>query len=36
MAELDNNILVLIEPTIRPTKVEVNTLDEDEGAPKQT
>ena len=36
MAELDNNILVLIEPTIRPTDVEVQTAGEDEGLAKQT
>ena len=36
MASLDNNILVLFEPTIRPTKVEVKTLDEDKEGPKQT
>lgn len=36
MAELDNNILVVVEPTIRPTKVEVDRLDEDKEADKQS
>lgn len=36
MAELDNNILVVSEPSIRPKKIEVPRLDEDEGADKQT
>lgn len=36
MAELDNNILVVSEPSIRPNKIEVPRLDEDEGGDKQT
>ena len=36
MAELDNNILVISEPSIRPIKFEVPRLDEDEGGDKQT
>lgn len=36
MAELDNNILVVVEPTIRPTKVEVPRLDEDKESDKHS
>jgi len=36
MADLDNNILVVIEPTIRPKDIEMETLDEDKGSDKQT
>ncbi len=36
MATLDNNILALIEPTIRPTSIEFDTLDEDKGQNKST
>tara|TARA_B100000900_G_scaffold416165_1_gene449647 strand:+ start:2057 stop:3556 length:1500 start_codon:yes stop_codon:yes gene_type:complete len=36
MADLDNNILVVVEPSIRPTKVEVPRLDEDKEADKQS
>jgi hypothetical protein len=36
MADLDNNILVVIEPTIRPNPIEFETLDEDKGMEKQT
>tara|TARA_Y100000593_G_C4301406_1_gene333564 strand:+ start:447 stop:1952 length:1506 start_codon:yes stop_codon:yes gene_type:complete len=36
MANLDNNILVVIEPTIRPTDVIIETLDEDKGNDKGT
>lgn len=36
MAELDNNILVIAEPSIRPKKIEVPRVDEDEGGDKQS
>jgi len=36
MAELDNNILVVSEPSIRPISIEVPRLDEDEGGDKQS
>ena len=34
--DLDNNILQVVEPSIRPTEVKFHTAGEDEGADKQT
>ena len=37
MAELENNILAVVEPALMPTKIEIESIKEDEGdAPKQS